>query len=131
MSGQSDLHGRLLSVREMLFYLSYVLVCPSTPSGTLTMLRLASPFVGLFFIDLWCYTRESDGRCVRASGPVSVGRSIFYLLLNPPSYPCFSGIIRLICYVSKCSPFLPLAYATPRPDVLGFTNIAYFGSFTG
>lgn len=42
-SGWLDLHGRLLSVREMLFWLSYTLVFPSTPSGTLTMLRLASP----------------------------------------------------------------------------------------
>lgn len=42
-SGRSDLHGGLLSVREALFYLSYALIFPSAPSGTLTMLRLASP----------------------------------------------------------------------------------------
>lgn len=33
---------------------------------------------------------ESDGRCVRASGPVSEEHSISFLLLNPPSDMCFS-----------------------------------------
>lgn len=33
---------------------------------------------------------ESDGRCVRASGPFSVEHSIFYLLLNPPLEKHFS-----------------------------------------
>lgn len=33
---------------------------------------------------------ESDGRCVRASGPVSEGHSISFLLLNPPSDTFFS-----------------------------------------
>lgn len=47
VSGQSDLHECLLSVREMLSLFSYVLVSPSAPSGTLTMLRLASPYVAV------------------------------------------------------------------------------------
>lgn len=34
---------------------------------------------------------EGDGRCVRALGPVSAGRSIFCLLLNPPSDVRFSA----------------------------------------
>lgn len=35
---------------------------------------------------------ESDGRCVRASGPVSEGRSIPLLLLNPPLNVCFKAL---------------------------------------
>lgn len=34
---------------------------------------------------------ESDGRCVRASGPFSGGRSIPLLLLNPPSDAYFNA----------------------------------------
>lgn len=34
---------------------------------------------------------EGDGRCVRASGPVSTEHSTFYLLLNPPSMLCVSA----------------------------------------
>lgn len=33
---------------------------------------------------------EGDGRCVRASGPISEEHSIFFLLLNPPSDTFFS-----------------------------------------
>lgn len=80
------MHGRGLSVRELPNYLGHVLVIPSAPSGTLTMLRLASPNTLL-----WCYlliinliVGESDGRCVRASEPASGGHSTPALLLNPP-----------------------------------------------
>ena len=73
---------------------------------------------------------ESDGRCVRTSEPISAEHSIFHLLLNPPSDERFQCIVR-IRYVSECSPFLPLSYATPRPDVLGDANSAYYLTFTG
>lgn len=59
---------------------------PSAPSGTLTMLRLASPRWCFGVNYSWCnLTGESDGRCVRASEPGSKGLSVSFLLLNPPS----------------------------------------------
>ena len=68
---------------------------------------------------------ESDGRCVRTSEPISAEHSIFRLLLNPPSDVRFQYIVRIRC-ISECSPFLPLSCATPRPDVLGDANFAYY-----
>lgn len=99
------------------FLLSYSLVFPSAPSGTLTMLRLASPwFVYCVLVRLHLVFGESDGRCVRASGPASAKLSVFYLLLNPPSENYFIKTFVVPCD-RECSPFLSLSFATPRPDV--------------
>lgn len=73
---------------------------------------------------------ESDGRCVRASGPSSEKHSTFLLLLNPPLKMRFSIVFVFLVGV-ECSPFLPFSYATPRPDVLGCTNFAYYKTFIG
>ena len=115
----------------MLYCLATLWVFPSAPSGTLTMLRLASPcsWAQAYYL-LIALIGESDGRCVRASGPFSVGLSIPLLLLNPPSDAYFSAT-SVFTASSKCSPFLPLPYATPRPDVLGYANFAYYRSLTG
>lgn len=99
---------------------------PSAPSGTLTVLRLASPcqccFIRYFGRVL---TGESDGRCVRVSEPGSKGHSISFLLLNPPSSTISWYIFVMFCG-RKCSPFLSTSCATPRPDVLGCIHFAYF-----
>lgn len=81
------MHGYLLGVREMLNCFSHVLVIPSAPSGTLTVLRLASPYVLYLikYIVVWGASGEGDGRCVHASEPDSKELSNFFLLLNPPS----------------------------------------------
>ena len=50
---------------------------------------------------------ESDGRCVRASGPVSAGRSISSLLLNPPSDVCFSASF-VFAVAANVAHFFPL-----------------------
>lgn len=51
--------------------LSYSFDIPSTPSGALTLLRLASSVL-FVIVYLWLlvYVDEGDGRCVRTSGPV-------------------------------------------------------------
>ena len=105
VSGQPDLHGRLLGVREMLCCLSYALSVPSAPSGTLTMLRLASPVVCIVVVTK-CLSGESDGRCVRALGPISVQRSILYLLLNPPSNTCFN-VLSVCTLLGNVAHFFP------------------------
>lgn len=105
-SGWPDLHGRLLSVREMLFCLSYILVVPSAPSGTLTLLRLASPLLEKFLLSDALNLGESDGRCVHASEPASEGHSCFLLLLNPPSGTGF--IVPFVCSaVENVAHFFP------------------------
>lgn len=68
---------------------------------------------------------------MRASGPVSVGRSVSHLLLNPPSVVYFNTSTFVFLWGRECSPSPPSSYATPRPDVLGFINCAYSGSFIG
>lgn len=99
---------------------------PSAPSGTLTVLRLASPCQCYFIRYFGCVlTGESDGRCVRVSEPGSKGHSISFLLLNPPS-SIVSWCMFVIFCGRKCSPFLSTSCATPRPDVLGCTHFAYF-----
>lgn len=121
------MHGCLLGVREMLNYLSHVLIVPSAPSGTLTMLRLASPCDYVFYYILGSYKcGESDGRCVRVSEPNSKGHSVCFLLLNPPSDIYFNMSFVIFYVYRKCSPFLPTSYATPRPDVFGRARFAYY-----
>lgn len=74
-----------------MLYLSYALSCPSALSSTLTLLRLVSScnFLSLItYVELYIL-EEGDGRCVRASGPSSIKRSILNLLLNPPSVLIF------------------------------------------
>lgn len=44
---------------------------------------------------------------MRASGPVSAERSIFCLLLNPPSDTCFSVIIRNSLMLWNVAHFFP------------------------
>lgn len=50
---------------------------------------------------------ESDGRCVRASGPISAGHSISCLLLNPPSNMYFSilFVFTMLVNVAHFFPF--------------------------
>lgn len=62
-SRQSCLQRRLLRVREMLSF-SYILVCSSAPSGTLTMLRLASPIFSLGWGLRGFVGRMTGGMCV-------------------------------------------------------------------
>lgn len=50
---------------------------------------------------------ESDGRCVRASGPISAGHSIPCLLLNPPSDIRFS-ISFVFTVLVNVAHFFPL-----------------------
>lgn len=75
---------------------------------------------------------ESDGRCVRASGPNSVGLSIPRLLLNPPSKFVFQLTIR-----ENFNDSLNVAHLFPSHTLhldLTFrakTNCAHYVSFTG
>ena len=62
---------------------------------------------------------------MRALEPISVGHSVSHLLLNPPLDMYFS-ISFVFTRTSECSPFLPPPLATPRPDVLGYANFAYY-----
>lgn len=120
------MHRHLLGVREMLYYLSYTLVYPSAPSGTLTMLRLASPLFRGFIIYVFVLFlgRVTGGVCA-LQGRFQ-GDTLFpSLLLNPPSDGCFK-LSSVFHWFSECSPFLPLSYATPRPGVLGVTNYAHY-----
>ena len=49
---------------------------------------------------------ESDGRCVRASEPISVEHSIFHLLLNPPSDKLFN-ISFVFAILANVAHFFP------------------------
>lgn len=80
------MHGDLLSVRE-------TLCCLATPWMFFQAhlpVRLPCydlpPLEGAYYLLVIIDVRsgEGDGRCVRASGPVSGGHSTPYLLLNPP-----------------------------------------------
>lgn len=92
--------------------LSYALICPSTLSSMLTLLRLVSSHLVLssYYVYGFVLFEEGDGRCVRASWPCSIKHSTLDLLLNPPLVPSFHRSFRSggLCSCSrKCSPFLP------------------------
>lgn len=113
------MHGCHLSVREVLCCISYTLSSSKCTFRYTYHVTTCLPFTNSIVLVIWSKKfGESDGRCVHASGPASAERSIFCLLLNPPSDVCFSASF-VVPWVRECSPFLSPPFATPRPDVLG------------
>lgn len=70
------------------------------------MLRLASPSVAWVISYFLKLLGESDGRCVRASGPFSEGHSCPFLLLNPPLH-IFSLRVPLFAGAANVAHFFP------------------------
>lgn len=64
-------------------------------------------FVMLNYVDKRIEFRESDGRCVRASYPVSARHSCSCLLLNPPSDVCFNTSF-VVLLEENVANFMPL-----------------------